>query len=153
MRFECLDSKCKKPNYLNPKVGVALLIEYKDTGKLILVQRKVPPSKDAWTLPSGYVEYDEACEAAAIREASEEISVKVELKSLKLDGVYSFGDDPRSRMVLVVYTAPPTFEEPKAADDAKAWGYFSPAEIIAKDIAFAGNKLAISKWAKSKESC
>ena len=72
VRFLC--HSCQRTHYSNPKVGVALLIT--SGNSLLLTRRGEPPFQGYWTLHSGYVEYEESCEEAAIREAREELGLK-----------------------------------------------------------------------------
>jgi len=141
VRLVC--DECQRTTFLNPKVGVALLIEH--DGALLLARRTEEPYKDSWVLPSGYVEYEESCEQAAVREASEELSTEVELQGLQ--GVYSYGDDPRSRMVLVVYRAVCNSQSVKAADDVGECAFFQPDDLPSA-IAFDGVRQAIAAWLK-----
>src|SRR5690349_15272688 len=71
--------------------------------KLMLVRRKLEPFKGKWALPGGFVHVDEALEAAARRELSEEAG----LDGIFLEQLYTFGDelkrDPRERVVSVAY--------------------------------------------------
>lgn len=139
IRLVCVS--CRKPTYLNPKVGVALIIS--DGDKVLLVRRAHEPLKHWWQLPAGYVEYEETCEEAAYREAREELSTSITLTALH--GVYSYGDDPRSRMVLVVYTAACLMASIKAADDAAECRFFSVGDLP-QNIAFDGNRQALHDW-------
>jgi ADP-ribose pyrophosphatase YjhB (NUDIX family) len=141
VRLMC--DECGRTMFLNPKLGVALLIEH--DGALLLARRAEEPYKGWWVLPSGYVEYEESCEQAAVREASEELSTKAELQGLQ--GVYSYGDDPRSRMVLVVYRAVCDPESVRAGDDVGECGFFRPNDLPSA-IAFDGVRQAIAAWLK-----
>ena len=60
---------CGFVHFLAPKVGVSVLIEKGD--RLLLVRRAVEPEVGQWSLPSGFVEWDESPEAAAARECAE----------------------------------------------------------------------------------
>lgn len=145
VRFSC--SSCRKAVYLNPKVGVALLIT--DGDKILLVRRAQEPLKDWWQLPAGYVEYEEICEETAYREAKEELSTSIRLTGLH--GVYSYGDDPRSRMVLVVYTAACDTASLRPADDAAECKFFSVGHIPT-NIAFQGIRQAIEQWEATRRT-
>lgn len=48
-------------------------------GKFLLVQEKNPKVYGKWNLPGGYVDQGETLEEAAIREAFEEVGLKVEI--------------------------------------------------------------------------
>ena len=73
LRLSCI--QCNEIWYLNPKVGVATIIEH--NSGIILSRRGSAPYKGYWTLPAGYVEYEESCEEAAIRETEEEVGLSV----------------------------------------------------------------------------
>ena len=103
--------------YRNPFPTVDIIIETnsvppqkqasrEDTG-IILIKRKNPPT--GWALPGGFVDYGESLESAAIREAEEETSLKVEL--LYQLGAYSDPKrDPRRHTISVVFVARATGE-------------------------------------------
>lgn len=72
--------------------------------QVLLIQRGVPPFKDRWALPGGFVLEGESLEEAARRELSEETGVR----DVYLEQLYTFGDpdrDPRGRVVTVAYYA------------------------------------------------
>ena len=45
-------------------------------GRVLLIQRKLPPGAGQWTLPSGYVEIDETPDEAVVREVFEESGLR-----------------------------------------------------------------------------
>ena len=106
--------------YSNPLLTVDIIVELAD-GTIVLIERKNPPS--GWALPGGFVDYGEAIEYAATREAKEEISLDVTLT----EQFYTYSDpsrDPRHHTVSTVFIA--TAEgAPEAADDAKSVRTFS----------------------------
>jgi purine-nucleoside phosphorylase len=107
------------PNYKNPVPTVDIIIELKD-GKIVLIRRKNPPL--GWALPGGFVDYGETLEAAAIREAEEETSLKVHL--VRQLHTYSNPDrDPRRHTITTVFIARAE-GPPKADDDAAEVGVF-----------------------------
>ena len=113
--------------YRNPAPTVDIIIELVDRRDrpIILIERENPPL--GWAIPGGFIDYGEAAETAAIREAEEEISLNVELVEQFL--VYSHPDrDPRQHTMSVVFIATAKVE-PKAADDAKNVGIFAPWDI------------------------
>ena len=66
----------------NPVPTVDIIIETRrEDGRegIVLIQRKNPPY--GWALPGGFVDYGESLEDAAVREAKEETSLKVQLKN------------------------------------------------------------------------
>jgi len=101
-------------NYRNPLPTVDIIIELAGGG-VVLIERKNPPHGCA--LPGGLVDYGESLETAAVREAEEETSLRVEL----IEQFYTYSDprrDPRHHTITTVYVATAQ-GAPKAADDAK----------------------------------
>jgi len=99
-----------------PSLTVDIIIELTDKPNrpIILIERKYPPY--GWALPGGFVDVGESLEDAAGREANEEISLGVKIKSLL--GCYSDPSrDERGHTVSAVYIAEAS-GEPFAADDA-----------------------------------
>ncbi|MFM7409025.1 MAG: NUDIX domain-containing protein [Cuspidothrix sp.] len=110
--------------YRNPAPTVDIIIELIDRPNrpIILIERHNEPL--GWALPGGFVDYGEAVEKAAMREAEEEIGLKVELIEQLL--VYSDPErDPRQHTISIVFLATAT-GEPLAGDDAKGVGIFEP---------------------------
>ena len=114
----------------NPFPTVDIIIEIEGKG-IVLIRRKNPPY--GWAIPGGFVDYGESVENAAVREALEETSLRVEL--LRQFHVYSSPDrDPRFHTISTVFTARAT-GSPIASDDAKEAGIFTK-ETLPGDIAF-----------------
>lgn len=117
-----------------PKLTVDIIIELVDQPDkpILLIERKNPPF--GWALPGGFVDVGETLEQAAVREAAEEISLPVTLKTLL--GCYSNPKrDARMHTVSAVYIAEAT-GTPKAADDAanvKSFSLNDLPEILAFD--------------------
>lgn len=89
---------------------------------IVLIKRKNPPY--GWAIPGGFVDIGETLEAAAIREAKEEISLDIELVTLL--GMYSNpARDSRGHTVTAIYVATSS-GQPVAADDAKHLDIFTP---------------------------
>ncbi len=132
--------------YFNPVVGAGALVE-KD-GRVVLVRRGVEPKFGLWSLPSGYVEADEMAEDAAVREMEEETGLKIEIDDLL--GVYSFGEEPQTG-VLILYSAHPVGGELRAGDDAQAVETFDPSGIPPDDqIAFRTHLQALRDWRRAR---
>lgn len=101
--------------YSNPLLTVDIIVELAD-GTIVLIERKNPPP--GWALPGGFVDYGEAIEHAATREAKEEISLDITLT----EQFYTYSDpsrDPRHHTVSTVFIASAE-GAPEAADDAKS---------------------------------
>lgn len=72
--------------------------------QVLLIRRGLPPFKDKWALPGGFVRVEETLDEAARRELAEETG----LQDVFLEQLYTFGTvkrDPRERVVSVAYVA------------------------------------------------
>lgn len=120
--------------YRNPFPTVDIIIEVEDG--IVLIRRKNPPY--GWALPGGFVDYGESLETAAVREALEETSLKVELKGQL--GAYSDpARDPRMHTITVVFVAKAD-GQPTARDDAAEVAVFNE-DAIPDDLAFDHSKI------------
>ncbi|WP_414529056.1 NUDIX domain-containing protein [Nodularia chucula] len=108
--------------YRNPAPTVDIIIELVDRPyrPIVLIERHNSPL--GWAIPGGFVDYGEAVEVAARREAEEETALQVDLIEQFL--VYSDpGRDARQHTISIVFLARAT-GEPMAGDDAKNIGIF-----------------------------
>ena len=132
MKNQLLCPHCGKAvvKYQNPFPTVDIIIEITsgshglitpgESVSIVLIKRKNPPF--GWALPGGFVDYGESLEAAAIREAEEETSLKIELQ-YQLGAYSDPARDPRFHTISVVFVAS-SAGVPKAADDAREVGIF-----------------------------
>jgi 8-oxo-dGTP diphosphatase len=105
--------------YRNPIPTVDIIIEIDDGScgggnKIVLINRKNPPL--GWAIPGGFVDYGETLEAASVREAYEETSLKVML----VRQFHTYSDpsrDPRKHTISTVFIARAN-GSPLAGDDA-----------------------------------
>lgn len=109
-----------------PTVDIIIEITRKNGQEgIILIKRKNPPH--GWALPGGFVDYGESLEEAAVREAKEETSLYIKLKSQ----FHTYSDpkrDPRQHTISTVYVATAQ-GRPKAQDDAQDIRIFTEEEI------------------------
>jgi 8-oxo-dGTP diphosphatase len=110
-------------NYRNPIPTVDIIIELIDKPHrpIVLIERHNEPF--GWAIPGGFVDYGEAVETAAKREALEEIGLEVEL----VEQFHVYSDpkrDPRKHTMSIVFIAT-SVGEPKAGDDAKDAAVFA----------------------------
>lgn len=94
--------------------------------KVMLIQRDLPPFKNQWALPGGFVRTDETTEEAARRELQEETG----LIQVFLEQLYTFSEmdrDPRERVVTVAYFALVRLSQHsfKASTDARDAKWFA----------------------------
>jgi len=110
---------------ITPSLAADVIIELSDRpGQIVLIERRNFPFGAA--LPGGFVDVGERVEAAAVREAMEEVSLAARL--ICLLGLYSTPErDPRGHTVSAVYVASAT-GTPRAEDDAKAIIMADPAD-------------------------
>ncbi len=137
-RVRAVCDRCGFVAYRNPApaAGVVLI----EQRQVLLVQRKLEPRAGMWTLPAGFVEYDEHVTDCAIRETREETNLDVELQGLF--GAYMAMDDPRVQVVLLLYRCRRIGGELKAGDDASDARFF-PLDHTPKEIAFKAHEQAL----------
>jgi 8-oxo-dGTP diphosphatase len=90
--------------YPHPSVTVDIAVFGRKNGELhvLLIERKHDPFAGSWALPGGFVDENEALDAAAHRELLEETG----LTGVTLTQVAAFGDpgrDPRGHTVSVAF--------------------------------------------------
>jgi ADP-ribose pyrophosphatase YjhB (NUDIX family) len=113
-----------------PFVGVGAIIIEND--RVVLVKRGQPPLEGEWSIPGGVLEVGEMLREAAVREAWEETSLKVEPGELL--GVYDrvLRDDSGRTLyhyVLIDFLCRPLEGTPEAGGDAAEARWFSREEI------------------------
>jgi ADP-ribose pyrophosphatase YjhB (NUDIX family) len=81
-RDRLICTRCNAIQYQNPRILVTTLIEFED--RLLMCQRRDPPSAGLWTPPAGFMEQGETLEEAAARETLEETGVLVSVDRLHL---------------------------------------------------------------------
>lgn len=143
-----MDKKKNSRTYRNPVPTVDVIIEIKNaTGKdgIVLIRRKNPPY--GWALPGGFVDYGESLEKAAVREANEETSLRIELRYQ----LHTYSDpnrDSRQHTISTVFVARAA-GAPKARDDARDIGIFSREEIDFP-LAFDHEKILADYYARQE---
>lgn len=106
-----------------PAATVDVIIEVGD--RIVLIRRRNPP--EGWAIPGGFVDYGEAAEDAAVREAAEETGLAVTLTALL--GVYSDpARDPRRHTISAVYVGQAR-GTPTGRDDAAEARLFGEADL------------------------
>jgi 8-oxo-dGTP diphosphatase len=131
---------CGFVQYLNPAPGAGVIL-WRD-GKVCLVQRKFAPKEGQWTLPTGFMEWDEDSETTAIRETREETGLDIELRGLF--AVHTGILPPDTPVLVVFYDAEEIGGELLAGDDAAAVGFFA-LDDLPGPIAFAAHRKVLRK--------
>lgn len=132
--------RCGFVFYRNPTPAAAIIVCRR--GEILLTRRRFEPRRGDWSLPAGFIEYDESPEQTAVREAKEETNLDVKLT--RLHGVYSGRDDPRVHVVLIVYEAEVIGGELRAGDDAEEARFF-PLQALPDNIAFRSHRQIVEE--------
>jgi ADP-ribose pyrophosphatase YjhB (NUDIX family) len=142
-------SACGFVHFQAPKVGVSVLIEAEN--RLLMIRRAVEPGLGLWSLPSGFVEWDESPESAAARECLEETGLVV--TGLSLVEVRHYTDDFRGPGINLTYRGRVAGGTVCPGDDAAEAQYFAAGELPpGEEIAFQGHRLILERW-QEQPSC
>lgn len=134
---------CDRLIFRDPKVAAAVLVE--QDGEVLLVRRAFGIARGRWSLPAGFVEYDEQPAVTAVRECREETGLEVELTGL-LD-ILPGGGQPGEASFTVVYLGRVVGGTLRAGDDAAEARFFSPQAL--PPLAFASTRQALERWMSS----
>ncbi|MEJ2732683.1 MAG: NUDIX hydrolase [Anaerolineae bacterium] len=113
-------SSCGFVQHRNPAPTVSVLVV--DGGRVLLGKRGAEPGKGTWSLPSGYIEYEDDFVTTAIREAKEETGLDVEVESI-INVVSSFVA-PRYHFLGVYVVARVVGGAVTAGDDLQEVAWF-----------------------------
>ena len=130
--------------YKNPAPASGAIIV--ENGKILLVKRRYDPFRGDWSLPAGFIEYDESPENCVIREIKEEVNLDIRIK--ELFNVYSGSDDPRTRAILVVYLVEVVGGKLRPGDDATEAQFFGKEEVP-PNVAFQAHRQVIREYFNS----
>jgi 8-oxo-dGTP diphosphatase len=111
---------CGFVQHRNPAPTVSVLVV--EGERVLLGKRGGPPGQGTWSLPSGYVEYEDDFLTTAILEAKEETGLDVEVESV-INVVSSFVT-PRFHFLGVYVVARVVSGELQAGDDLEAAEWF-----------------------------
>lgn len=126
--------ECGWVRFLDPKVAVSTYIE-SDEG-ILMIQRKNPPFMDLWTLPAGFMDRDEDPRGAAERECFEETGLIAKVTDVR--EIYFGKDHANGSDLVIFFNAKIIGGKAKAADDAKALGWFPKDDL--PELAFNSTK-------------
>ena len=73
---------CGFIHFGNYALGVGGVVLSKSGDSVLLIQRNQEPGKGFWTLPGGFVEFDETAEVGVVREVEEETGIQTRLLGL-----------------------------------------------------------------------
>jgi 8-oxo-dGTP diphosphatase len=138
-RWYC--SKCNKKHYVNPTVGVAVILLVNN--RLLLVQRgKGISYEDKWCIPCGHVEWGEDIREAGHREFLEETGLAVTIGPVF--EVHSNFHDPLHLTVGIWFWGTCSGGKLVPGSDAKDVRFF-PLNLIPKEMAFPTDLLVVEK--------
>jgi 8-oxo-dGTP diphosphatase len=137
-------------------VDIVVMTIIENDLRVLLIRRAVPPFRDSWALPGGFVRPDEDLDTAAVRELAEETSISQEPGHLEQFGTYGHPDrDPRMRVVSVGYWAIiPDLPTPKGGSDAAYAELVPVAELESGRIrlAFDHDRIVTDAIARARSS-
>lgn len=120
LRLVC--EECGWVHYMNPLPSVAGLVFTDDRGHILLVKRGEAPKKNSWALPTGFMEQNERCEQAVIRELHEETGLHGMVKCLI--NVHCENTKEYGSIVLAGYEMTVVSGKPRAGSDSIAVKFF-----------------------------
>lgn len=126
-------SACDQPIYRNPKPCAGVVVV--DEDRLLLVKRARQPRKGTWSLPAGFLEYDERPAVAAARELEEETGLRAESQDLELFNTTSVSTETRENVVVIAYRVNrnQTGGELHAGSDASAAQFWKKSDFENSD--------------------
>jgi len=127
MRAIC--TKCGFIHYLNPKVVVGCIPQWRD--QILMCKRNIEPGKGKWTLPAGYLENSETMEAGAARETLEETQAMV-----NITGPCRLFNIPHVNQIYMIFRAEMLSDKFGPTSESTHVQLFRKEEIPWDDIAF-----------------
>lgn len=124
---------CEWIVYRNPDPAAGVLVVREDPPSILLVKRSSQPAAGRWSLPAGYLEWDEPAPDAAVRELREETTLAVTPEDVSLLSTRLRPGAHGGYTLVVIYAAPESAAEgtPTAGSDAAAVRYFERDELEA----------------------
>lgn len=132
-------SACGFVLYLDPKLAACTVFMH--DGGIVLLRRASPPQKGKWVFPGGFVNRGEPVDAAAIREAREEVNLKVGLTGI-LD-VYSFAGEETAVVVYAAHVLSGKLEARAESAEVRA---FPPEALPWDELAFQSTRAALRDY-------
>lgn len=121
--------QCGTIHYQNPKVVVGALVQWEES--ILMCRRAIEPRYGYWTLPAGFMENNETCGDAALRETLEEAGARIALGPM-----FSFVDLPHISQIHIIYRATLLDLDFKAGEESLEVALMAEDDIPWSDIAF-----------------
>ena len=94
-------SDCDRVIWKNASPVSAVIVERND--EILFVKRGIEPGKGKWSLPAGFLEYEESPEKGAVRELEEETGLEANPDDLELEHALNIERFPGQRLIATVY--------------------------------------------------
>jgi 8-oxo-dGTP diphosphatase len=131
---------CERVIFRDPKAAAGVLVV--QDGQVLLVRRGMGLGQGRWSIPAGFIEYDEDPAVTACRECLEETGLEVTLTGL-VDVIPGEGL-PGEASFLIVYQGRVTGGQLCAADDAAQAAFFPLNDL--PPLAFAATRRALAAY-------
>ena len=131
---------CDRIVFRDPKVAAGVVIERE--GQVLLILRQNQPGRGLWSIPAGFVDFDEDPASTAVRECREETGLVVALTAL-LDVIIGEGQQGEASF-MIVYCGEPVGGRLRAGDDAASARFFALDDL--PPLAFASTHRALKAW-------
>ncbi len=144
MRRVC--PSCGAVVFREHKVAAAVIVPR--AREVLLVRRTSAPGRGAWSLPGGYVEFEELPSVGAVRECLEETGLQVDI--VELFDVVGGQEAPGGADLVVIYVAQIAGGSLHAGDDADRVGFFLVDNL--PPLAFGTVRVVLDAWIKSLDT-
>ena len=116
---------CDRILWQNAEPVAATVVRKGD--EILFVKRGIEPGKGEWSLPAGFLEFDEEPAKAAVRELEEETGLRVKASEMEIFQSMALERFPGQRLVAFIFTvdAEEAEGEIKAGDDAEDARYWT----------------------------
>jgi ADP-ribose pyrophosphatase YjhB (NUDIX family) len=138
-RLRC--GECGYVVYMAPAPVTCVLVERE--GGVLLVRRRYAPRAGEWCLPAGFVEAGESPSESAAREVREETGLEVAVTGVF--DTWATGEDPRTPVVCIAFTAAVTGGRLAPGDDADDAAFFTEGSLP-RAIAFPTHRAALALY-------
>jgi 8-oxo-dGTP diphosphatase len=138
MRRVC--PSCSAVVFREHKVAAVVIVPR--AREVLLIRRATAPGRGAWSLPGGYVEFDETPSAGAVRECLEETGLQVDI--VEFFDVVGGQEALGGADIVVIYVARIVGGSLHAGDDADCVRFFLVDRL--PPLAFGTARMALDAW-------
>lgn len=138
-------TRCNTVHYQNPKVIVGTLAIWDE--RILLCRRAIEPRAGLWTLPAGFMENNETCGDAAMRETREEAGALI-----RLGPMFTFVDIPHISQIHIIYRATLLAPDLNPGEESIEAFLFPEADIPWEEIAFRSIEYTLRRFLEDRRS-